>query len=144
MNSTPLKSVLEKLENDLYEQLKVVQLFKSLLDNNEALEHTLKNVRLVGQDNIVSTELAKNMSGMIKKGNKTWPDYSKELLQTIGGVGSAGDVVEYAKKANPDLNGETIKNAISKHLSILYRNGELDIQPIGDNKNKGYIYSIKK
>lgn len=58
-----------------------------------------------------------------------------------GGKQKATAIKEYARRANPDLDFETIDNALTNKLSKLYRNKELSAVQ-SEIRKDGYDYFV--
>lgn len=123
----------------------------------EALEVELEAIRtLIGvystseakgtsEVKLVRTRINKSttsISGVEAKGNKDWREYALILLSTFKEA-KAADVVSLAINSNPKLDKKTVKNAISSHLSRLYRAKTIDATK-GEYKKDGFTYKIKK
>lgn len=78
----------------------------------------------------------------IEIGGENWETYVQTILRNLGGKGKAADVFEYAKGANPRMDGELIANAVRGKLSKLSISQVIGVNKT-DVKSEGYEYFIK-
>lgn len=77
------------------------------------------------------------------KGGDNWETYVQKILSILGGSAKAVEVISYARKANPKIDGELIVNAVRGKLSKLAINQIIGVTK-ADIKSEGYVYHVKK
>lgn len=75
------------------------------------------------------------------KGKTNWPEYVEIMLKEVGGMAKATKVLKAVLRANRILDADIVKQAITNHLSKLYKAGKIGARP-GASQFEGNEYYI--
>ncbi|MBN2680885.1 MAG: hypothetical protein JXR58_00110 [Bacteroidales bacterium] len=119
---------LKALKNELEEKIKAIDLIINVFsrkDNQTEVALSANEDDVKGDEN--------------GKGSMTWTEYIKYLIKLNGGKGTSPEIIDLANKYNEDVK----RSSIRMHLSTMLKKGILKSEPVGENRNLGYVYSIK-
>lgn len=120
-------------EQELLDQLEILRREKELKEKLAAIRQQL--------DKVKNGDAKDEGPPRIPKGSWDWERYVLFVVDTLGECKSA-QIKEYVEKSNPSLDYDTIDNAVSGKLSILYKDkGLISAQP-GNSKKEGYTYYL--
>lgn len=81
--------------------------------------------------------------GIPKGKGVSWESYVQTVIDQLGGKSKTRGVYEYAIRANPKLDPDTVLDAVRGKLSKLYRSGTIGATE-SEIKSEGYEYFTKK
>ena len=132
------------LRHEVIAELKLRE--AELIDELDAIRKIIKSNTVDDS----SQKQAESMKGkatgetdILPKGNMSWKEYIKIILEKIGGIAKKQQVAKEISRINPGISEKTVFGAVNHNLSLLYKKGEIGAK-VGKLQTDGYEYYIIK
>ncbi len=77
-----------------------------------------------------------------KNGDITWPKYTYEALDSLGGTANTASIFDLMIRSNPKIKDTVVRRQASNHLSKLVKRGILEGRAKSRSKKDGRVYTI--